>query len=100
MSMATDLFKALRRRARFTDAYAAIYRMPEGKIVIDDLLRKSGLLEVSPADDSRFFDGRRSMGLEILSAMRWSEGELVMLAQEQTLSDVREREDAETGDTR
>lgn len=86
-----NLLEALKRRVRVADAYAAIYALPHGKIVLDDLLRKSGLLEISPAEDSRFYDGRRSMGLEILQALRWTEGELVRLAKETTLNDTAER---------
>jgi hypothetical protein len=88
MNALGDLLKHLKRRAAIANAYHAIYALPAGKIVIDDLLGKSGLLEVSPAEDCRFYDGRRSMGLEILDAMRWSEGELVQLAKEQAAARV------------
>lgn len=92
MRIANSLLTALRRRSALSGAYAEIYRTPEGKTVIDDLLRKSGLLETShvmgDAHTTAFRDGRRSMGLEILEAMRWTEGEMVRLAQEQTARSV------------
>lgn len=88
MRAAQSILAAFRRRGALASAYTTIYRMPEGKMMIDDLLRKSGLLETShvmgDAYTTAFRDGRRAMGLEILDAMRWTEGELVKLAQEQT----------------
>lgn len=88
MRVAQTILAAFRRRSALASAYTTLYRMPEGKMVIDDLLRKAGLLEVSHVigdpSTTAFRDGRRSMGLEVLDAMRWTEGELVKLAQEQT----------------
>lgn len=88
MMAAQSILAAFRRRGALASAYTTVYRMPEGKMIIDDLLRKAGLLEVSHVigdpSTTAFRDGRRSMGLEILDAMRWTEGELVKLAQEQT----------------
>lgn len=75
---------AFRRRARTAQSYRATYDTPEGKFMIEDLLRKGGVLEAAPAEDSRFFEGRRSLALEILNELRWSESEMIQLAEQTT----------------
>lgn len=76
---------AFRRRARRAQAYRAVYDSPEGKFVIDDLLRKAGIFETAPDPaDSRFYEGRRSVALDILAELRWSESEMVALAERTT----------------
>ena len=98
MNALFKMIPALRRRAALSHAYHRVYDTPEGKMMIDDLLRKSGLLETAhePGDaaTTSFRDGRRSMGLEILQALRWTEGELVKLAQEQTAERLNQEEAA------
>lgn len=88
MKLAQSILAAFRKRSALAAAYETIYHLPQGRMVIEDLLKKTGLLEVShvmgdPATTS-YRDGRRSIGLEIIDAMRWSEGKLIQLAKEQT----------------
>lgn len=90
-AMGSASFAAFRARARRAQAYAAVYASPEGKFMIEDLLRKGHILEAAPAEDSRFYEGRRSLALEILNELRWSESEMVHLAEQtttQTLNDL------------
>lgn len=86
-------FAAFRHRARTSQAYRAVYEMPEGKFMIEDLLRKGGVLEAAPPEDSRFYEGRRSLALEILNELRWSESEMVHLAEQTTAHTLAEGSD-------
>lgn len=91
-SLVSGALGSLRRQAATAHAYQAVFDTPEGKTVIFDLLRAAGVLETSadPAD-SRFYDGRRSVGLHILDRLRWRESEMVQLAEmatKTTLNDL------------
>lgn len=92
MSMRDVVTMVQDKRKELAHAYATTFNSPGGKIVLQDLLRKAGLLEVAhePGDahTTAWRDGRRSMALEIIEALRWTEGELVALAQEQTAEQI------------
>lgn len=97
MMAAKSILAAFRHRSGLASAYDDLYRTPQGKMVIDDLLKRTGLLEVShvigdPASTS-YRDGRRSIGLEIIDAMRWTEGKLVELSKEQSSERVARAEE-------
>lgn len=92
--MSGDAFAAFRARTRRAQVYRTVYASPEGKIMIEDLLKKGGILEAAPAEDSRFYEGRRSLALEILNELRWSESEMVHLAEETTTRTLTEIGDA------
>lgn len=79
---------AFKMRVQRGRIYREVYDSPQGRRMIHDLLRKCGVLESAPAEDSRFFEGRRSVALEILNELRWSEGEMIALAEEQTTETV------------
>lgn len=81
------------RRARgIADAYRRLYRTPDGKAVIDDILRDAGIFDVSTVRGdpymTHFNDGRRAVGLGVIEKMRWSEPELIALAEERTRQDI------------
>lgn len=67
-------------------AYAAAFGTPEGRAVLADLMRASGVLAVShtPGDshETAYAEGRRSVGLHIINMMKWNEAELLHLARE------------------
>ena len=67
-------------------AYRQVYATSAGRLVIQDLLIESGVLKVGhdPADPQAvtWADGRRSLGLHIMERLRFSEAELMKLAQE------------------
>lgn len=82
-------FRGFREQAALSHAYHDVYATPQGKVVFEDLMRKGGMLETSPDPaDSRFFEGRRSLALEICKALRWTESEMITLAQAQTREDL------------
>jgi hypothetical protein len=84
-----DTLKAFQRRASISQAYHAVYQTPAGQTVLHDLMRKGGVLETSvEANDSRFYEGRRSLALEICKELRWSESEMIALARETTKDDL------------
>lgn len=90
---------AERQRRRLAGAYTECFATPAGELVLRDLLRICGVLETShqPADayETAFREGRRSVALEILGRLRWSEAEMVELAKERTAETLGvEREDA------
>lgn len=86
------------KRKALAHAYQGTFNTPHGQIVLHDLLRKAGILEVAhePGDPhtTAWRDGRRSMALEIINALRWTEGELVALAQQQTADEIAEVREA------
>ena len=76
-----------KRRIALGQDYRDIFLSAAGERVLKDLLRAAGMLEtsISPtAEHTAFKEGRRSIGLHILEQLRWSEPELVKLAQERT----------------
>jgi hypothetical protein len=89
MRTLTELFT---KRKELAHAYQRTFDTPHGQMVLRDLLRKGGILETShePGDayTTAWRDGRRSLALELVEALRWTEGELVALAQEQTADQI------------
>lgn len=83
-------FAAFRARARRAQAYRAVYNTPEGKFMIEDFLKQVGILSATPAEDSRFHEGLRAGGLIILNELRWSESEMVQLAEQTTTNTLEE----------
>ena len=88
MSRSSPALSFIKRLIRVNRSYQAVFDTREGGLVLRDLLVKGGVLETSftPGDPeaTAFKEGRRSLALEIIEALRWSEGELVKLAQERT----------------
>jgi len=83
------VLKGFRRQAAVNQAYHAVYATPEGQLVLHDLMRRGGILETSPVpDDSRFYEVRRSLALEIAKELRWTEAEMIALARETTKEDM------------
>jgi hypothetical protein len=84
------------RKRRLAAAYRAVFGSPEGKLVLADLLRRGGILETShvPGDacSTAFQEGRRAMALDIIAELRWSDGELVQLAQQRSVNPNQEEE--------
>ena len=78
----------MRRQRRLAAAYHAVFGTTEGAIVLRDLLSLGGMLETShtPGDTAHtaFQEGRRSLALEIVNRLRWTETELHTLAAERT----------------
>ena len=86
------LFPHLQKRLDLADAYQRAFASPEGQIVLRDLIRESGILEVAHDPmDSRFYDGKRAIGLHVLHRLRWSAAELEQLGQEMTYEQLAER---------
>lgn len=75
---------------RLPAAYQGAFATDSGRLVLADLLAAAGVLSVShtPGDpcDTAFNDGRRSIGLHIIAHLRWTEAELLKLAQQRTAS--------------
>ena len=93
-SQARQLLARAKRERALASAYQQFWRDGEGRMVLEDIFRASGLLEVSHVQGdpgtSQFNDGRRSIALHIIQRLRWSEGELVALANAQTREDLEE----------
>lgn len=72
------------RLSRTRRAYHAVFGTPEGQLVLHDLLRRCGMLETSQVNGDphmvAFREGRRSVGLDLVHAMRWTEAEVIQLA--------------------
>ena len=83
--MLLDRFKKVMERQRaIRSAYHLVFNSPEGKLVLHDLLAAGGVLETSmtPNDPqgTAWREGRRSLALEIIHKLRWTEGEMMALA--------------------
>lgn len=100
-----DRLPVFRKQVALGQAYARVFSGPEGRLVLTDILRKAGILEAGYApgmspSDAVHADGRRVLGLEIIHQLRWTEGELLALAQERTAEEIESaREGAATGGT-
>lgn len=76
-----------KRRIALGQDYRDIFLSAAGERVLKDLLRAAGMLETSlggTPQQTAFNEGRRSIGLHVLAQLRWSEPQLVKLAQERT----------------
>lgn len=86
LSEAYAKLRHFRRALRIKAAYRETFESPAGTLVLRDLLRRAGALETSmePGDPgmTAFREGRRSLALDVLQQLRWSEGELAQLARE------------------
>jgi hypothetical protein len=96
---ASRALEALRRRASIAHSYRSAFSGGTGEAVLHDLLREAGVLSVSHVEgDSHataFNDGKRAMGLHICERLRWSEMQLLKLAEQQTQDRLTEADDGE-----
>lgn len=85
---AKSMLAFAKARLRKASAWQRNYETPEGREVIHDILRETGILSVAHVEGdpgtSAFNEGRRSIGLVICERLRWSEGEIVALSRQQT----------------
>ena len=96
MSLA-DQLRRLAPRIALHHAYQGVFGTPEGRMVLHDLLREGGMLKTShvlndPADTA-FREGKRAMALHLVGRLRWSESELLALAQQRTTDQLETGED-------
>jgi hypothetical protein len=87
--MLLDRFKtALDRHRAVRQAYHAVFATTEGKIVLTNLLQVGGVLETSMVSGdpqaTAYREGRRSMALDVIHKLRWTEGEMMQLALQRT----------------
>jgi hypothetical protein len=91
-SGALKLYPHLNRKAAFAAAYQHIWDDPDGKLVLTDILRASGMLAnlQEPGDPyaSHVNIGRHQIGLHIVDRLRWSEGEMAQLRRSATHEDL------------
>ncbi|HEV2673385.1 MAG TPA: hypothetical protein VGV37_02520 [Aliidongia sp.] len=83
---------AWRKRVGLNRAYHETFGSPQGQRVLADILARAKVLSTShsPGDahDTAFNEGRRALGLEIVGELRWTEMELLKLAEEKTGHDL------------
>jgi hypothetical protein len=88
MSLLDQAKTILSRQLALRAAYKTMWDHPQGHMVLTDLLRESGVLTVGHVQGDPhaaiWHDGRRSAGLHIIHRLRWSEGEMMQLAMQQT----------------
>jgi hypothetical protein len=85
--MIRQAFPQLQRRLELANAYQHLFADHnfDGQLVLRDVIHQSGILEVAhDPGDSRFYDGKRAIGLHVLHQLRWSAGELMRLGEEVT----------------
>ena len=89
----------IKRKIGLARAYRNTFATPEGEIVLGDLLRAGGVMEIchQPGDAhaTAFKDGRRSLALHIIDQLRWSEPELLRLARQRSTEAVSDASDQE-----
>jgi hypothetical protein len=81
-----DEEKQRKYREALLRAYHQIFEEhPAGRMVLLDLLREGGVLAINfvagDAHHTAWNDGRRSLALTVLERLRWSEGQMLQLAQ-------------------
>jgi hypothetical protein len=87
--MRLDRFKDMfSRQKAIRSAYHTVFDSPDGKLVLTDMLQAGGLLESSmvggDAHMTHYREGRRSMALDLIHKLRWTEGEVMQLALQRT----------------
>jgi hypothetical protein len=81
--------KMFEREGAIARAYSDVYATDPGRMVIEDIMRKAGILTVaSDPTDSRFYDGRRAVALEVLRMLRFTESEMIALARATAREDM------------
>ncbi len=103
-AMVADRLPQFRKQVAIGEAYARAFGAPEGRVVLTDILRECGLLEAGyaagmSATDAVHADGRRTIGLKIIERLRWSEAELLALAQERTAEEIEAVREGSPGGT-
>lgn len=82
---ASARLRAVQSMLRVRRAYR-IFDTPEGRMVLGDLFNAAGMLSPATVEGdpylTHFNDGKRALALHILERLRWSEMELLRLAQE------------------
>ncbi len=75
---------AVKRQVARTKLYKSLFNSPDGRLVLIDLMRRSGMLETvsGSAEEALRAEGRRSLVLEIMAELRFNENELLALAEE------------------
>lgn len=95
--------KALYARLQIKEKYIELYDSPLGEEVLRDWIRRTGVLSVSQRrtpEETAYYEGRRSMGLELLSLLRkGNEAEVLKIAMERNAPDQAERYFREHFDT-
>lgn len=80
-----------KRRTRFAQALQAYYDTPDGSFVINELMKRCGLLTTSVDPDPlamAFAEGRRSVALDMLNELRFSTADAQRLSEEREFSDL------------
>jgi hypothetical protein len=75
-------------RLAINAAYRAVFTSPEGERVLRDLMMRGGVLETSVVEGdaglTHFKEGRRSLVLDIIAELRFTEGDILRLARERS----------------
>lgn len=93
---APDQDMALERQRRLSRAYATVFAGDDGELVLDDLLQRTGILAANVEGEitgMAYVEGRRSVGLEVLSELRYGRAELLAHIERQA-RDVPQQEEA------
>jgi len=84
----TDLIRKFLPRLAINASYRAVFDSPEGERVLHDLMQRAGILETSviegDAGMTHFKEGRRSVVLDILAELQWSESDIARAARERS----------------
>lgn len=74
---------AVKRQVARTKLYKDVFNSPDGRLVLVDLMRRSGILEAvsGSSEDALRAEGRRSLVLEIMAELRFNENALLALAE-------------------
>ncbi|HWK44919.1 MAG TPA: hypothetical protein VNT30_09370 [Stellaceae bacterium] len=90
---------AWRRRVSIRTTYHRVFETPDGARVLEDMLKGGGMLERSfvPGDPyaTAFNEGRRSVMIDVLRLLSWTEGALSKLSDDQVAARLMATEDDE-----
>jgi hypothetical protein len=86
ISKVRKLGRAMLRRSQISDTYKRVYATPDGRLMIHDLLKRAGILEVATVGGdpymTHFRDGRRSLAQEVMDELRFDVNRIIELAAE------------------
>ena len=82
--------RPVKRSVAVGKVYQSLFGTPDGRLVLVDLMKEAGMLEVGSLDpyEGPYQTGRRSMVLHIMAKLRMDYERLLELSQERPVDEI------------
>lgn len=71
----------VKKKLRLVDAYRSVFQTEAGKIVLADMAKKAGMLDIpvqrTRSEDFSFWEGKRASVLEVMKVLKYDELKLI-----------------------